>query len=172
MIYNIKTPNKAEKLIFNAFKKALSEDKLRLYIDYSKLNRPGSPVYDPWENLLPILTPTIIGLLLIISSNVIIGLSFIIIMLMIYSSYLKKYFSHRLIERTKNYIIYDYENCEKLWQFGGIVFVNADNKNRGCVSPEGDWKEFVVRNFAYLMTDNNNEKNKDEEPQADKSATA
>ena len=107
MIYNIKTPNKAEKLIFNAFKKALSEDKLRLYIDYSKLNRPGSPVYDPWENLLPILTPTIIGLLLIISSNVIIGLSFIVIMLMIYSSYLKKYFSHRLIERTKNYIIYE-----------------------------------------------------------------
>lgn len=172
MIYNIKTPNKAEKLIFNAFKKALSEDKLRLYIDYSKLNRPGSPVYDPWENLLPILTPTIIGLLLIISSNVIIGLSFIVIMLMIYSSYLKKYFSHRLIERAKNYIIYDYENCEKLWKFGGIVFVNADNKNRGCVSPEGDWKEFVVRNFAHLMTDNNNEKNKNEEPQADKSATA
>ena len=69
-------------------------------------------------------------------------------------------------------IIYDYENCEKLWKFGGIVFVNADNKNRGCVSPEGDWKEFVVKNFAYLMTDNNNEKNKNEEPQADKSATA
>lgn len=172
MIYNFKTPNKAEKLIFKALKKALEEDKLRLYIDYGKINRPTSPVYDPWENLLPILTPLLIGLLLILSANIIIGLSFIVLMLMIYSSYLKKYFYHRIIERAKRYITYDYDNCEKMWKFGGIVLVKADNKNIGCVSPEGDWKEFIVRNFADLMVDNTNTQTSNEEHQEDKSISA
>ena len=38
--------------------------------------------------------------------------------------------------------------------------MNADNKTIGCVAPEGDWKDFVVINFADLMVDKNNEDKK------------
>lgn len=152
-----KTPNKADLLVYKALKAAIGQDKLRIYLDYGKVNRPQSPVYDPWESLLPILIPVLIGLALIIWVGVIFGLLFIGVMIEVFSVYFKKKIYRRLIERTKNYLVSGYENCEKLWAWGGIVLVNADNKTIGCVAPEGDWKDFVVINFADLMVDKNNE---------------
>ena len=39
-------PSKADKLIYKALNKAIEKDQLRLYFDYGRINRPGSPVYD------------------------------------------------------------------------------------------------------------------------------
>ena len=61
-----KSPNKADALVYKALQKAIEQDRLRVYLDYARINRPQSPVYDPWECLLPVLVPVIIGLLLII----------------------------------------------------------------------------------------------------------
>lgn len=146
-------PSKADALIYKALNKAIEADQLRIYLDYGKVNRPGSPIYDVWENLLPVLTPVIIGLILILSVSVFFGLAFIVAMTLIYITYFKKRVDRYLIDRTKTYFTSSYENCIRLWNFGGIVLVNANNKKAGCVSPEGDWKEFVVRNFADYMVD-------------------
>lgn len=160
-----KKPSKADLLIYKALNKAVEDDQLRIYLDYGKINRPSSPVYDPWECLLPILAPILIGLVLIVSVGVLFGLLFIISMILVYSAYFKKKIYRRLIERTKSYITDNYDNCDNLWNFGGLVFVNAANKKLGCVSPDGDWKEFVVRNFSEYMTENKEEKT-DETPTA------
>ncbi len=163
----LKSPSRADLMKFHALKAAVNQDKLRIYLDYGKVNRPLSPVYDPWECLLPILIPVLIGLLLIICVGVIFGLLFIIGMVFIYTTYFKKKIYRRLIERTKNYLISNYQNCQQLWDFGGIVLVNAENKAIGCVAPAGDWKEFVVLNYSELMLDKedkNKEAAKDEKP--------
>lgn len=149
-------PSKADLLIYKALNKAIEKDQLRIYLDYGKINRPGSPVYDAWENLLPVLTPVLTGLILILSVSIIFGLSFMIAMIMIYTAYFKKKVDRCLIQRTKDYFTSSYDNCVKLWEFGGIVLVNAQDKKSGCVSPEGDWKEFVVRNFADYMVETEN----------------
>ena len=36
--------------------------------------------------------------------------------------------------------------------------VNAENKKSGCVSPDGDWKEFVIQNFADYMVEKTDKK--------------
>lgn len=154
--------NRADLLTYKALQKAVELDKLRIYLDYGKINRPSSPVYNPWECLLPILIPIMIGLLLILSVGVIFGLMFIIAMIFVYSGFVKKKLYHKIIERTKAYLTSDIEHCQELWDFGGIVLVNSDNKKLGCVSSEGDWKEFVIKNFSDLMVDKQEEK-KDEE---------
>lgn len=159
-----KKPSKADLLIYKALNKAIENDKLRIYLDYGKVNRPGSPVYDPWECLLPILVPIMVGLALIVSAGVLFGLLFIVGMILVYTTYFKKKIYRRLIERTKSYITFDYDNCVNLWNFGGLVFVNAENKKLGCVSPEGDWKDFVVLNFSEYMTENKEEKTNEAEP--------
>lgn len=156
---------KADKMVFKALKTAVEKDQLRLYMDYGKVNRPGSPIYNPWECLLPILIPVLIGLMLIILVGVIFGLLFIVAMIMVYSTYFKKKLYHKVIERTKAYLISSYENCENLWKFGGIVLVNAENKKLGCVAPEGDWKEFVILNFSDYMLDKKPEETKKDEEQ-------
>lgn len=162
MSNNKNSPSRASMLTFHALQKAVELDKLRIYLDYAKVNRPSSPVYNPWECLLPILVPIMIGLLLILSVGVIFGLLFIIAIILVYSGFIKKKLYHKIIERTKTYLISDIEHCQELWNFGGIILVNADNKKLGCISPEGDWKEFVIKNFSDLMVDKQEEK-KDEE---------
>lgn len=162
----MKSPNKADKLIYKAFSTALEKDLLCIYLDSSKLNRPNSPVYNPWENLLPILIPTIIGLLLILSANTFLGLIFIIGMIMLHNYYFKKIIDKRLLERTKKYIATDFNHCQELWSFGGIVLTTPKNKKIGCISPDGNWKEFIVKNFSDFMTDKKTEENKDEQPAA------
>lgn len=157
-----KIHNKADLLTYKALQKAVEQNKLRIYMDYGRINRPQSPIYNPWESLLPILIPVFIGLLLILYVGVIFGLFFITAMILVYSSYFKKKLYHKVIEKTKAYIISNYDNCEKLWNFGGVVFVNADNKKIGCVSPEGDWKEFVVLNYSDFMVNTPKEKEKEQ----------
>ena len=154
-----KKENRADALIYHALKKAIEEDKLRIYLDYGKINRPSSPVYNPWESLLPVLIPTLIGLLLITMVSVLFGLLFIVGMVLIYAHVVKKRLFKKLIARTKDYLTSGYEHCCDLWEFGGIVLVNAENKKVGCVAPEGDWKEFVVQNYADLMVEKAKDKN-------------
>lgn len=146
-------PNKADLLIYKAFTKAMEQNLLCLYLDSAKLNRPNSPVYNPWENLLPLLIPSIIGLILIISVSSFFGLAFIIGMTLIYTYYFKRFIDKRLLERTKKYITIDYEHCKEIWNYGGIVLATTQNKKMGCIAPSGEWKEFIVKNFAEFMVE-------------------
>ena len=140
----------------------------RIYLDTSKLNRPTSPVYNPWENLLPLLIPLLVGLVLIITVGAFFGLAFIVGMVLIYTYYIKRILDRRLLERTKNYIAESFGQCQTLWEYGGIVLATATNKKIGCISPAGDWKEFIVQNFADLMVD---KKETTEETENDQSST-
>ena len=162
----MKKPNKADQLIYKAFNRALEQDLLRIYLDTAKLNRPSSPVYNPWENLLPILLPMLLGLFLIITVGTFFGLAFIIGMVLIYTYYFKKIIDRHLLERTKKFISSDFDNCQKLWEHGGLVLATKANKKIGCISPDGDWKEFTVQNFADFMIDKKEEdkEKKDEKP--------
>ena len=161
----MKKPNKADLLIYKAFNRALQENLLRLYLDTAKLNRPDSPIYNPWENLLPLLIPTIIGLWLIMTVSSFFGLTFIIGTILIYNYYFKRLIDKRLLERATKYVAIDFEHCQEMWNYGGLVLATAANKKIGCISPAGDWKEFVVQNFADFMVDK-----KTEEPHDEKTA--
>lgn len=162
----MKKPNKADLMIYKAFKTALLENQLNLYLDSAKLNRPNSPVYNPWENLLPLLIPIMIGLILILTTGMFFGLFFIIGMVLVYTHYFRKYIDKKLLERTKEYVKIDFEHCQELWSFGGLVLATSKNKKIGCIAPEGDWKEFVVQNFADFMIDKKTEENSNEQPAA------
>lgn len=148
-----KLKNRADELVFHALKKAVEEGKIHICLINSRINKPSSPVYNPWEMLLPILVPVLIGLILILAVGPLFGLFFMVGLIMISSTLVKKKLDNLLLERSKNFLLSGFDNCNKLWDFGGVVLVNAENKNLGCVSPDADWKEFVVRNFSDLMVE-------------------
>ena len=150
---NKKRINRADELVFKAFKKAVEDGKIHICLINSRINRPASPVYNPWEMLLPVLVPVIIGLILILAVGPLFGLFFMVGLIMVSSTLVRKKQDHQLLERSKNFLLSDFENCNKLWDFGGVVLVNAENKKSGCVSPDADWKEFVSRNFSDLMVE-------------------
>ena len=155
--------NKADILIFKALQRSIEDDRLHICLINSKINIPSSPVYNPWEILLPALVPVLIGLVLIWAVGILWGLAFMIAGIMLSSNLIKKKLEQRLFDRTKRFFTSSYEHCEELWNFGGIVLLNSQDKKQSCVSPEGNWKEFVILNFADLMTDKKDESGKEEE---------
>ena len=161
-----KVKNRADELIFHALKKAVEEDKIHICLINSRINKPSSPVYNPWEVLLPILVPVLIGLILILAVGPLFGLFFMVGLIMVSSTLVKKKLDNLLLDRSKAFLLSNFDNCNKLWDFGGVVLVNAENKNLGCVSPDADWKEFVIRNFSDVMI----EKKEDETEKNEKAA--
>lgn len=159
----VKRINKADKLTFKALQKAVETEEMQLALISSKINIPSSPVYNPWEVLLPTLIPTIIGLFLIWLVGIIFGLIFMIAGIMLSSNVVKKKMEQRLFERSKSYFVSDYNSCCELWDFGGIVLINSSNKKQCCISPEGNWKEFVVLNYSQYMVEHKQEESKIEE---------
>ena len=145
--------NKADQMVFKALQRALNEDKLHLCLINSKINIPGSPIYNPWEVLLPSLCPLLLGLFLIWLAGVLWGLVFMIAGLLLSANLIKKKMEQRLFERATEQISSDYDSCCRLWDFGGIVLVKADDKKQGCIAPDANWKEFIILNFSDLMTD-------------------
>ena len=149
--------NKADRLTFKALKTAIEKDELQIALISSKINIPSSPVYNPWEMLLPSLIPAVLGLILIGLVGIIFGLLFMVAGIMLSSNLVKKKMEQRLFKRSKAYFLSDYNACNELWDYGGIVLINANNKKLCCVSPEGNWKEFVVLNYSQYMTDKKEE---------------
>ena len=93
------------------------------------------------------------------------GLLFMAALILASNHIVKKKLDARLLERTKTFLLSSLENCQNIWDFGGVVLVNNQNKNQGCVAPEGDWKEFVVNNFADLMIEKKENVQNDEKTQ-------
>ena len=143
--------NRADRLTFKALQKAIAKDELQIALINSKINIPSSPVYNPWEILLPSLIPAVLGLFLIWLVGIIFGLIFMVAGILLSSNLIKKKMEQRLFERSKQFFVSDYNSCNELWDFGGIVLVNSADKKQSCVSPEGNWKEFVVLNYSQYM---------------------
>ena len=161
---NKKILNRADLLVFKAFQKAVQEGKIHVCLLQGKINRPSSPVYNPWETLLPVLIPVIIGLVMIIGVGIMFGLLFMAATTFASLNLVRKKLDHRLLERSRGYLTANYEQCCELWEFGGVVLINAADKKDGCVAPEGDWKEFVIKNFSDMMVEKKpqDEKNNDQ----------
>lgn len=164
--------NKADQLVYKALQKAIADDKIHLCLITSKINIPGSPIYNPWECLLPILIPASLGLLLIWLVGILTGIILMTVGIFLTSNLIRKKMEHRLLDRALQTATSGYTSFCELWDFGGLVLVKTDDKQRGCISPEGDWKEFVVLHFADLMVDkketadNTNAKENDNEKAA------
>lgn len=155
--------NKADQMVFKALQKAIAEDKVHLCLISAKVNIPGSPIYRPWECLLPILAPVLLGLILIWAVGILTGIALMTIGIILTSNLVKKKLESRLLERAVAMVTSDYNSCCELWDFGGLVLVKTDDKQKGCIAPEGDWKEFIIRYFSDLMVDRKETETQDNE---------
>ena len=166
-----KKPNRADLMTYKALQKAVEKDSLKLFINDIVLNKPGVPVYNPWEFLLPRLVPVMLGLFVLFFS-IILGLIVIIGSLALNDKFFKKKLNVLFYDRTKTYLLNSYDNFEELWQFGGVILADAENKKNSCLSPEDNWKEYIIKNFSDLMVDKKEEEKPEEANKADENKKA
>ncbi|MDD4556017.1 MAG: hypothetical protein PHE89_01625 [Alphaproteobacteria bacterium] len=152
-----KKPNKADLMTYKALQKAVEENKLKIFVNDIILNKPGIAVYNPWENLLPKLLPVLIGFFVLFFS-VILGLIIIIGSLALNERICKKKLNIRFYNRTKEYVLKSYDTYDEIWQLGGLILADSENKKNSCLSPEENWKEYIIHNFSELMIDKKEEK--------------
>ncbi len=142
---------KADLLTYRALQKALNMGRVNLLINYHHLNRQGCPIYDIWENLLPILFPCVFSLAVMITVGLLTGIIVLLFSVILYVYFIKAYLEQKLKEKAFKYITASVENLVELWKFGGIELVFSLSKAMKCKAPKGDWRKFTNVNLADFI---------------------
>lgn len=144
--------NKADILKFKALIKALDSEKVKFVVDYNVLHKPGSPIYNPWDALLPLLVLVVGSLFIMLLEGAYIGLFALVIGFLLYIYGVKKLLTKYLRKKAQKYMVKNPLCWNKIWDFGGVALMSTSSK-AGVSSPDGDWQDFIVLNFSELMVD-------------------
>ena len=107
------------------------------------LNRPGSPVYNAYENWGPIALITFLTLYSIITSGWEAGLTLLLVLVIAGVLILPKWVLKKLRMRVLEMGFGSEQGWRELWQQGGISLRLASDVSVECDSPEGDWEVFA-----------------------------
>ena len=146
--------NRQDELIFKALKKAYLSGKIEILTDMGILNRYGSPVYNPWQNILPIIILSMLGLAVIFCMNVFYGLITIIIGFFVQQIYVRTVVEKIVRDKVLDIMFRNLGNFKYIWQMKVITIVMKGNPNVGCKAKDnGDLKTFVALNLSDEMLD-------------------
>lgn len=159
----IPVPTREQQFAFQALQQALTEEKAFIRIDFKWLNRYNSPFFNPWENLLPLITIVLISFAIMFTDNLIIGLSVLVFLIFLYIILLPFILTPIMHERVLKRIVPRMEKFLVAWHYGGISLVLSADSSIVCKAPLGNWETFVQEYFSDLILPdkrNENDENK------------
>ena len=147
----IQPPTRQDLLIFQGLQRALVEKKAFVKIDFKALNKIGSPFFNPWENVVPLLTILVLSLATMIVDNLMTGTIVLTVLILGYAFLmpflLEPFMQNRVVKR----IVPRIEKFLIAWRYGGFfLFFNADARVL-CTAPQGDWRVFAESYFPDLI---------------------
>ncbi|MDX1485175.1 MAG: hypothetical protein R3229_11905 [Alphaproteobacteria bacterium] len=120
------------------------------------LNRPGSPVYNAYENWGPIALIAFVVIYTIATSGIEPGLTLLLVLVIAGVLILPKWVLKKVRIRVLERAFGSEQGWRELWDCGGISMRLAADPSIVCDGPEGDWETFA-RQYLDLP----------DEPQAD-----
>jgi hypothetical protein len=136
---------KRDRALYARLVESYQADRIGIYVDFDRLNHPKSPVWDPWENMGPLLIILMASLAIMFFVELLIGTAVMVLGVLFYLFAVRPWIAQRLYRRALDAAIDNLHNWNVLWKLGGLVIaLNYMNKTR-CVSPDGDWRAFVTR---------------------------
>jgi len=138
-----------DRRLFVALVRAHRSDVATVSVIPSRLNRPGSPVWNAHENLVPILALLLSSLVLMIAVNLIVGLGATVLSVVIYLVAVRPWILLRVSRRATDAALANLHNWQVLWKRGGLKIVHKTKLNQ-CDSPGGDWRAFVTANLPIV----------------------
>jgi len=165
---------KRDRALYARLIESYHADRVGIFVDFDRLNRPKSPVYNPWENTGPLIILLVVSLVIMIALDLLIGTALMVLSVMFYLFIVRPWVAQRLYRRSLDAATENLHNWEVLWRLGGLVItLNYMSKTR-CVSPSGDWRAFVTRYLPEMELDdtpmdefNQTTKDADDAPVAD-----
>jgi hypothetical protein len=136
---------KRDRALYARLVESYQADRIGIFVDFDRLNHPRSPVWDPWENVGPLLLILLASLALMFFVQLLLGTAVMVLGVLFYLFVVRPWIAQRLYRRALDAAIDNLHNWNVLWKLGGLVIaLNYMNKTR-CVSPDGDWRAFVTR---------------------------
>jgi|GEM_PF-874130 len=148
---NTKTPDskpsekKRDRALYARLVESYQADRVGVFVDFDRLNHPRSPIWNAWENTVPLLIMLVAALAVMFAVDLLLGTAVMVLAVFFYLFVIRPWISQRVYRRAIDAAMDNLHNWNILWRLGGLVVtLNYMNKTR-CVSPEGDWKAFVTR---------------------------
>lgn len=107
------------------------------------LNRPGSPVYNAYENWGPIALIGFLVIYTIVTSGWEAGLTLLLVLAIAGALILPKWVLKKLRIRVLEKAFGGEQGWRELWRHGGISMRLAADPGVVCDGPEGDWETFA-----------------------------
>ena len=136
---------KRDRALYARLVESYQADRIGIFVDFDRLNHPRSPVWDPWENVGPLLIILAGSLAVMFFIELLLGTAIMVLGVLFYLFFVRPWIAQRLYRRALAAATDNLHNWNILWKLGGLVIaLNYMNKTR-CVSPDGDWRAFVTR---------------------------
>jgi hypothetical protein len=136
---------KRDRALYARLVESYQADRIGIFVDFDRLNHPRSPVWDPWENIGPLLLLLLAALAIMFFVHLMLGTAIMVLGVLFYLFLVRPWIAQRLYRRALHAATDNLHNWNVLWKLGGLVLtLNYMNKTR-CVSPDGDWRAFVTR---------------------------
>jgi hypothetical protein len=121
---------------------AYMADRIRIQMDFNRLNRAGSPVFNPWDNVVPLVALILLSLA-VMPFDLVAGTLVLVGAMFVYAFLVRPWIAQRLRARTIENMLRNAHNWQVIWSVGGIVVTLTANPRVGVVAPAGDWRAFA-----------------------------
>lgn len=118
---------------------------VNIYTDAQKLGSVGSPLFNPWESVGPLLAFLLLAVFVMLMAGLIAGTIALVAGVALYGVVLRPWLQTRLYHRTVVTLMTDARNFQKVWDHGGVILAMADRPEHQSRAPKGNWRMFVER---------------------------
>ena len=75
----------------------------------------------------------------------IVGVLLIVVSALVYVAFILPWILHRVSVRAKSAAMDNAHNWDVLWRAGGLIITFTGNELSKCMSPSGNWRDFVTQ---------------------------
>lgn len=134
-----------DKVLHDRLRAAYERNVVSIYTEFQRLNTPGSPVFNPWESVLPLLALLLMAVIVMLVGGILVGMGALVLGLAIYALVVRKWLARQVYNRALITLMVDARTFQEVWDHGGVVLAMTDRPQHQARAPRGSWRAFVDR---------------------------
>lgn len=135
----------SDRILHDRLRLANERNLLLIFIDPKILGAARSPVFNPWESVVPLLGLLLLGLFMLLAAGMIVGTVVLVLAVLVQVFVVRSWAEQRLRRRVTLHVLHSATELDRLWSQGGLMLAMADRPDVGVASPNGNWRSFVNR---------------------------
>ncbi|MGC2854701.1 hypothetical protein ACM64Y_04430 [Novispirillum sp. DQ9] len=134
-----------DKLLHDRLRAAHERNVISIFTDFRVLNTPGSPVFNPWESVMPLLGLLLFAIVILLLGGILVGMAALAFGLAVYAFVVRGWLARQVYARTVITLMVDAKSFQSVWDHGGVVLAMTDRPQHQVRAPRGSWRTFVDR---------------------------